>query len=99
MALYKSDSEYQILDRQVHKLLHLLTFSVFLDQKLNVFKKMDFPACVFILQKSIKGIEICWNKLVLYVKLQVEKSFIGSLYCGEEKRFHSPPPSCVFTFM
>ncbi|NXP60784.1 SYIC protein, partial [Chloropsis cyanopogon] len=33
VALYKSDSEYQILDRQVHKLLHLLAFSVFLDQK------------------------------------------------------------------
>ncbi|NXD98336.1 SYIC protein, partial [Chaetorhynchus papuensis] len=26
VALYKSDSEYQILDRQVQKLLHLLTF-------------------------------------------------------------------------
>ncbi|NWY98070.1 SYIC protein, partial [Loxia curvirostra] len=33
VALYKSDSEYQILDRQVHKLLYLLAFSVFLDQK------------------------------------------------------------------
>ncbi|KFW76159.1 Isoleucine--tRNA ligase, cytoplasmic, partial [Manacus vitellinus] len=33
IALYKSDSEYEILDRQVHKLLHLLTCSVFLDQK------------------------------------------------------------------
>ncbi|NXE99265.1 SYIC protein, partial [Menura novaehollandiae] len=33
VALYKSDSEYEILDRQVHKLLHLLTFSIFLDQK------------------------------------------------------------------
>ncbi|NXU43044.1 SYIC protein, partial [Drymodes brunneopygia] len=33
VALYKSDSEYQILDRQVHNLLHLLTLSVFLDQK------------------------------------------------------------------
>lgn len=75
MALYKSDSEYQILDRQVHKLLHLLGFGVFLDQKLNVFKKMEFPASVFILQKSVKGIEICWNKLVLYVKLQIEKKF------------------------
>ncbi|NXX71713.1 SYIC protein, partial [Spizella passerina] len=43
VALYKSDSEYQILDRQVHKLLYLLAFSVFL----NVVKKMDFPASVF----------------------------------------------------
>lgn len=51
MALYKSDSEYQILDRQVHKLFFLLAFGVFLDQKLNVFKKRDFPASVFILQK------------------------------------------------
>ncbi|NWH33715.1 SYIC protein, partial [Chloropsis hardwickii] len=33
VALYKSDNEYQILDRQVHKLLYLLAFSVFLDQK------------------------------------------------------------------
>ncbi|NXS79794.1 SYIC protein, partial [Erpornis zantholeuca] len=33
VALYKSDSEYQILDRQVHQLLHLLTCSVFLDEK------------------------------------------------------------------
>ncbi|NWY47276.1 SYIC protein, partial [Sylvia atricapilla] len=33
VALYKSDSEYQILDRQVHKLLYLLVFGVFLDQK------------------------------------------------------------------
>ncbi|NXN04092.1 SYIC protein, partial [Sylvia borin] len=33
VALYKSDSEYQILDRQVHELLYLLVFGVFLDQK------------------------------------------------------------------
>ncbi|NXI16819.1 SYIC protein, partial [Irena cyanogastra] len=33
VALYKSDSEYQILDRQVHKLLYLLAFRAFLDQK------------------------------------------------------------------
>lgn len=60
VALYKSDSEYQILDRQVHKLLYLLAFGVFLDQKLNVYKKMDFPASVFILQKIC---ERNWNLL------------------------------------
>ncbi|NXK96077.1 SYIC protein, partial [Formicarius rufipectus] len=33
VALYKSDSEYEILDRQVHKLLHFQTSSILLDQK------------------------------------------------------------------
>lgn len=97
VALYKSDSEYQILDRQVHKLLYLLACSVFLDLKLNVVKKMDFPASVFILQKSIKGIEICWNKSVLYVKLQIEKT-VSLGFCavvGKKGSIVQPSPLCL----
>lgn len=60
---------------------------------------MAFPAGVFILQKSIEGIEICWNKLVLYVKLQVEKSLLGACIVVGKKRLHSSPLPCVLTFM
>ncbi|NXD37747.1 SYIC protein, partial [Copsychus sechellarum] len=58
VALYKSDSDYQILDRQVHKLLYLLAFSVFLDQKFPgiVLKgKKYIPLFEYFIQCKEKG--------------------------------------------
>lgn len=57
---------------------------------------MDLPASVFILEKSIKGIEICWNKLVLYVKLQMKNVSLGpcSVVRKEGSIFH-PFPVCL----